>query len=350
MAKRLRFGIVGCGTISRFHARAISETTGAELVGATSRRMEGAESFAAEFGCRAYRTLEELLSDPEVDAISICTPSGFHLDPALAAAAAGKHVVVEKPLEVSTSRCDAIIDSCRAHRVQLGVTFQSRFHRSSELLREAVVGGRLGRIALGDAYVKWYRSQAYYDSGAWRGTWDLDGGGALMNQAIHSIDLLLWIMGPVEQVFAMIDTVAHERIEVEDVAVATLKFRSGALGVIEGTTAAYPGALKRIEISGSRGSVILEEEDLIQWKFAEESPEDEQVRERMRGQTKTGGGASDPKAIGHHGHRCFFEDFVTAVDEQRPPAIDGHEARKSVQLIEAIYRSAREARPIRLPD
>ncbi len=229
------------------------------------------------------------------------------MEPALAVAAAGKHVIVEKPLEVTTERCDQIIDACDKAGVRLVAIFQSRFHESARLMKQAVDEGRFGTITMGDAYVKWYRSQEYYDSGAWRGTWKLDGGGALMNQAIHSVDLLLWLMGPVAEISAMTATLTHERIEVEDVAIANLKFKSGALGVIEATTTAYPGALKRIEIAGSEGSAILEEEDIIQWEFANETPEDDAIRTRMAGKNETGGGASDPTAIGHHGHTMIFK-------------------------------------------
>ncbi|XZE51768.1 Gfo/Idh/MocA family protein [Planctomycetaceae bacterium SH139] len=344
----LRFGIVGCGMIAKFHAHAIRDNPTTSLGGAWSRRGETTAEFAKTFDCRGYDSLDAMLADPEIDAISICSPSGAHLDPALAAARAGKHVVVEKPLEVTTQRCDAIIEACEQHKVKLAVTFQSRFHRSSQLLKVAVEQGRFGRITLGDAYVKWFRSQEYYDSGAWRGTWELDGGGALMNQAIHSVDLLLWLMGPVRTVSAMVDTATHERIEVEDVAVATLKFANGALGVIEATTTAFPGALKKIEICGSGGAAVLEEEDLIQWDFAQPEANDETIREEMRGQTQTGGGAADPSAIGHHGHQMVFQDFAASVAEDRQPAIDGREGRRSVELIEAIYQSAREGRRIEL--
>jgi predicted dehydrogenase len=344
----LRFGIVGCGMIANFHAAAIRDCPATELVGCTSRNSQTAKDFADKHHCQVYSSLDAMLDDPQIQAVSICSPSGAHLDPAVKAAAAGRHVVVEKPLEITTERCDRIIAACDAGGVQLGVTFQSRFYRSSELLKNAVDTGRFGTITLGDAYVKWFRSQEYYDSGAWRGTWDLDGGGALMNQAIHSVDLLLWIMGPVKTVSAMVETATHQRIEVEDVAVATLRFARGALGVIEATTTAFPGALKKIEISGSAGSVVLEEEDLIQWQFDHENPIDQEIRDSMRGQTKTGGGAADPSAIGHHGHQMFFEDFATAVQQNRAPSIDGQQGRMSVQLIEAIYRSAREGRPIDL--
>jgi predicted dehydrogenase len=334
-------GIVGCGMIANFHARAIGDAQGAHLVGATSRRDEATQDFAAKHGCKAFRSLEEMLADDSVGAVSICTPSGAHRDPAIAAARAGKHVIVEKPLEITTERCDAIIKACDEAGVRLTVTFQSRFHQSSRLMKQAVDSGRFGKITLGDAYVKWYRSQDYYDSGAWRGTWELDGGGALMNQAIHSVDLLLWLMGPVKQISAMTETLTHERIEVEDVAVATLKFTNGALGVIEATTTAYPGALKRIEISGSEGSAVLEEEDIKIWEFANQDPADETVRKEMAGKTETGGGAGDPSAIGHHGHTLLFEEAVAAINEDRPSILDGREGRRSVEVICAIYESAK---------
>ena len=289
-----------------------------------------------------------MLADPAVNAVSICTPSGVHLDPAVAAAEAGKHVIVEKPLEITTERCDKIIEACDQAGVRLTVTFQSRFHESSKLMKKAVESERFGKITMGDAYVKWYRSQEYYDSGAWRGTWALDGGGALMNQAIHSVDLLVWLMGPVEEISAMMATMTHERIEVEDVAVANLKFASGALGVIEATTTSYPGALKRIEISGNKGSAVLEEEDIKDWQFADETAQDETIRSEMAGKTESGGGASDPSAISHHGHTMVFEEFISSIIEDRPSQIDGNEGRRSVEVIEAIYQSARTGQRIKL--
>ena len=344
----LRFGIVGCGMIAGFHARALADATGAELVGCVSRSAAGTAKFAEQHGCRAFATLAEMVADANIDAISICSPSGAHLEPALAAAAAGKHVMVEKPLEITSSRCDQIIQATDQAGVKLGVTFQSRFHQASQIFKTAMQAGRFGTVTLGDAYVKWFRTQQYYDSGAWRGTWALDGGGALMNQAIHSVDLLLWLMGDVEELTGRIATMTHERIEVEDVAVATLKFKSGALGVIEATTTAFPGSLKRIEICGSGGMAVLEEEDLKQWQFVNETAEDEEIRKRMTDRTKTGGGAADPAAIGHLGHTLVFNDFVAAVREARQPLVDGREGKRSVAVIEAIYRSAKSEQPVRL--
>ncbi|MCM2374012.1 Gfo/Idh/MocA family protein [Aporhodopirellula aestuarii] len=341
-------GIVGAGMISNFHAKAIADTRDGKLIGCYDRSVERAEQFASANDCKSYATLEDMLADPDVQAVAICTPSGAHLEPAVAAANAGKHVMVEKPLEVTTEKCDAIIAACDAANVKLAATFQSRFHESSQLMKSAVDAGRFGKITMGDAYVKWYRSQEYYDSGAWRGTWALDGGGALMNQAIHSVDLLLWLMGPAKRVHAMMDTLTHERIEVEDIVIANIQFENGALGVVEATTTAFPGALKRVEIAGSEGSAVLEEEDLTQWTFAKESDEDASIRDRMAGKTETGGGASDPAAIGHHGHTEVFNDFLEAIQSDREPLVNGVEGRRSIELICAIYESARTGKTIEL--
>ena len=198
------FGIVGCGMIAGFHARAIAELARGRLVACQSRSPASTARFAAEWGCRAYDDLAALLADPAVDVVTICTPSGAHMEPAVAAARAGKHVIVEKPLEITLARCDAIIDACRKGGVKLATIFPSRFNDSSQRVEAAVDAGRFGRLTLGDAYVKWFRTQAYYDSGAWRGTWQLDGGGALMNQAIHSVDLLNWMAGPVVEIRAQV--------------------------------------------------------------------------------------------------------------------------------------------------
>jgi predicted dehydrogenase len=335
--------------IANFHARAVGDIPDAEVVACFDAVPEAADRLAAKVGCRAYHGLEALLADPAVNVVTVCTPSGAHMEPAVAAARAGKHVIVEKPLEVTLQRCDAIVQACEQAGVTLATIFPSRFHESARLLKQAVEAGRFGRLTIGDAYVKWFRTQAYYDSGAWRGTWKLDGGGALMNQAIHSVDLLTWLMGPVVEITAQAATLAHERIEVEDVAMATVRFGNGALGVIEATTAAYPGALKRIEIHGSAGSAVLQEEDITVWDFAQKTSDDEAIRERMLGKTKTGGGAADPAAIGHHGHAAMFRDVLRAISSGDKPLIDGREGRRSVEIILGIYQAAETGRTVTLP-
>lgn len=352
MAQKSRsfgFGIIGCGMIANFHARAVGDLRGAKVVACYDAVPAAVDRFAASQRCRGYHDLKQMLADPEVDIVTVGTPSGAHLEPAVAAARAGKHVIVEKPLEITLKRCDQIIRECEKSKVALSAIFPSRFHRSSLELKKAVDAGRFGRLTLGEAYVKWYRTQAYYDSGAWRGTWELDGGGALMNQAIHSVDLLTWLMGPVAEITAHTGLLAHQRIAVEDTAVATLKFANGALGVIEASTAAFPGYLKRIEVHGSEGSAAMEEEDVVAWDFAKKARADAAIHKQMSERISTAGGASDPAAIGHHGHTEQFRDVLAAIREGRKPAVDGHEGRRSVEIILAIYKAAELGKAVKLP-
>jgi UDP-N-acetyl-2-amino-2-deoxyglucuronate dehydrogenase len=343
------FGIIGCGMIAEFHARAIADVRGAKLMACFDQYPAAADKLAEATGCKAYHNFDDFLADPTVNIVTVGTPSGAHMEPAVAAARAGKHVIVEKPLEITLRRCDQVIKACQAAGVVLSTIFPSRFHNASQEMKRAVEGDRFGRLTLGDAYVKWYRSQAYYDSGAWRGTWRLDGGGALMNQAIHSVDLLTWLMGPVAEVRAKTALVAHERIAVEDVALATLQFANGALGVIEASTAVFPGYLKRIEIHGNKGSAVMEEEDLIKWDFEKKSPRDEAILATMADRKSGGGGAADPAAIGHRAHAKQFQNVVQAIRKGTAPAVDGIEGRRSVEIILAIYKSAETGKAVKLP-
>ena len=338
---KLGFGIVGTGMIAHFHAKAIQAMPGGRIAGCFNQNADKANAFAVEYDCKAYSTLEELLADPEVGIVTICTPSGAHRDPAIAAAKAGRHVVVEKPLEISLQRCDDIIDACEQHGVKLCTIFPSRFSPANIALKEAIDAGRFGRLTLGDTYVKWWRTQEYYDGGGWRGTWALDGGGAFMNQAIHNVDLLCWLMGDVAEIAGFTSTLAHERIEVEDVGVACLKFSNGAIGVMEATTAAWPGLLKKTEIHGSRGTVIIEQDSVLRWEFADENPEDAEIRSKLGASSASSGGASDPKAISFVGHQLQLQDFVESIKTGRQAKVDGAEGRRSVEIILAIYQAAK---------
>jgi len=349
------FGIIGTGMIAEFHARAISEIRGAELIGCFNHTGKKAQKFAQTFECKAYDTLEEMLSNPEIRIVCICTPSGAHMEAAVQAAKAGKHVVVEKPLEISLSRCDQIIKACRESNVKLCTIFPSRYSPANIALKEALDEGRFGKVTLADTYVKWWRDQKYYDNGAWRGTWALDGGGACMNQAIHNVDLLYWLLGEVVEVTGLTGTLAHERIEVEDTAVAAIRFKKGALGVIEATTSAWPGLLKRTEIHGTKGSAIVEQDNVTLWKFSKPSPKDRAVRDKLwkpedddddNGLT---GGAADPKAISHAGHREQLKDFMRAIERGLRPPVDGEEGRKSVEIILALYQAAQTGQRVTLP-
>lgn len=347
---KIGFGIVGCGMISEFHARAIQDIPDATLSAVFTSRPNEAARFLAQFpDCKVYTDLDKFLAHPGLRIVNICTPSGAHLEPAIAAAQAGKHVVVEKPLEVSMARCDRIIATCESADVKLCTIFPSRFSAANIALKQAIDAGRFGKLTLGDTYVKWWRTQKYYDDGGWRGTWKLDGGGAFMNQAIHNVDLLQWLMGDVADVFGFCNTVAHNHIEVEDNGVATVRFKNGALGVMEATTSAFPGLLKRTEIHGTEGTVIVEQDDILRWEFANPIPADDEIRARFAKKIGGGGGASDPKAISHQGHTAQLQDFVNAIRENRQPLVDGREGRKSVEIVMAIYTSVETGKQVKLP-
>ncbi len=348
-SKSFGFGIVGAGMISNFHARAISEIKNARLLGIYSTNKIKSHQFANRHDCKCYDTLSEMLSQPEIDIVCICTPSGIHLEPAIESIKAGKHCLVEKPLEITVERCDQIIEAAYKAGVKTGVIFPSRFYRASRQLKKSIDEKRFGELVLGDAYVKWSRSAEYYQSGKWRGSWKYDGGGALMNQGIHSVDLLQWYMGSVESVQSVSANIRHKDIEVEDTIVSTIKFRNGALGTIECSTGVFPGTLKRVEIMGTSGTAILEEDHLIQWQFEQESNEDEDIRNTMQQGTISHGGASDPADISFVGHQKQIEDFIHAIETNGTPLVDCKEGRKSVEIVCSIYESARLGKMIELP-
>ena len=347
----LGFAIVGCGMIARFHAKALAEVPGAKLTAVVSRSEGNARKMIDELhleGCRPYTSLAAAMKQPNVDGVIITTPSGAHMEPAVEAAAAGKHVVVEKPLEITLDRCDRIIDACGKHNVQLCTIFPSRFGDANQELKKAIDAGRFGRATLGETTCKWWRSQAYYDEGGWKGTMALDGGGALMNQAIHQVDLLLYMMGPATEVVGFTTMLAHERIEVEDTAVACLRFKNGALGVIQATTSVWPGLPKTIGIHGDKGSVVIDQDDLVRWEFNPEQPEDAVLRQRFAVKTGSSGGSSNPGAISHVGHTRQLTDFVAAIAAGKKPLVDGREGRRAVELILGVYEANASGRPVKL--
>lgn len=328
--------------ISRFHAQAISEMAGGELHAICGRNPTSTQALAREFGVAAYQELEAFLSDPELEVVTIGTPSGAHLEPARAALEAGKHVVVEKPLEITTERIDQLMAVAADSPGTLSAILNRRFHPGMEAFKQAAEQERFGRLVSASAYIKWYREQAYYDSAAWRGTWSLDGGGALMNQSIHTVDALLHLAGSVKRLTASAVCLAHERIEVEDHCVALLEFSNGARGVIEASTATWSaeGHPARVQLAGTEGSVFLADESFELWDFREARPEDEEIHRTLLRGREAGLGAKDPKAIATRQHRENFEEVVRAIREGREPATSAAEARKSVALIEAIYASA----------
>ncbi|NLH16230.1 MAG: Gfo/Idh/MocA family oxidoreductase [Phycisphaerae bacterium] len=347
MSRRIwNFGIVGAGLIADFHARAIRELPNARLLGLFDNTPEKAEQLAIKFRAKAFDSLEAMLADPGIDIVTIATPSGAHAEPAIAAARAGKHVLCEKPLEITLDRIDEMIAAHHAAGTMLGGIFQNRFNPAMEPLRRAVAEERFGRITYAGVFVPWWRTDEYY-SGSWHGTLAMDGGGALMNQSIHMIDMLLDIVGPVRRVSAFAGTLGHT-IEAEDTAVAVVEFAHGALGQIFGTTASWPGRFKQFEMTGTRGTVVYVEDSFTEWRFADERAEDAVIRTRFGQVQSNGGGVADPAAIGHHNHARNFAAFVEAVEKGQPFEIDASQARKAVELILAIYKSAREGKTLTL--
>lgn len=328
--------------IARFHAEAINAMSNGQLKAVAGRTFEKSQDLATEFQCTAYASVEELLSDPEIDIVTIATVSGAHLDPCIAAAKVGKHIICEKPLEVTTERIDEIIKACEAEGVTLAGIFNRRFYPAIQELKKAVETDRFGRITMVEAAIKWYRDQAYYDSGAWRGTWELDGGGALMNQSIHTIDQLLYLCGPVKSVTASMGCLIHEGIEVEDTAVAQLEFKNGALGVIHGSTACWSstGHPAEINICGENGSAFMTDTTFRVWDFKDEIADDKRIHSELMHSNEVGMGANDPNAIDFLGHQKNFEDVVSSIQTKSEPLTNGAEARRAVELIRAIYESA----------
>ena len=342
------FGVVGCGVISDTHLDAIRSLPNARIVAVCDTREEAARAKAEQYGCAWYTDLAEMLRRDDLQVCNVVVPSGLHARLGIQCAEAGKHVICTKPIDITLENIDALIAAAEANGVLVGATHQCRGTSVYKRLKQAIVDGRLGKLLYGNAVVPWYRSDEYYSDG-WHGTRKLDGGGALMNQAIHSVDLLAWLMGPVVEVRAQTALLAHQRIAVEDVAVAAVRFANGALGVIEATTAAFPGYLKRIEIHGSEGSAVMEEEDLVKWDFAKKQRRDALIHQQMAQRRSGGGGAADPAAIGHHGHLRQFKDVLQAIRKGAAPLVDGAEGRRSVEIILAIYRSAETGKAVSLP-
>ena len=339
----MNFGIIGAGSIASIHAKAISEMSGHALHSICSRRAESAEDLKNTYGLRVFSDLNEFLADPDLDIVTICTPSGAHGEAARAALLAGKHVIVEKPLEITTERIDQLKYIADAGKQTLACVLNRRFNPAMDAAKAAMEQGRLGTLTSASCYVKWFRDQAYYDSAEWRGTWALDGGGCLMNQGIHAIDSLIHLAGPVRSVRGgAAGRLAHTEIEVEDTACAIIEFENDACGVIEGSTCAWSkdGHPARIQLAGTEGSIFLADEAFESWDFKHEAPEDEAIRKTLMKGAGPALGAADPKAISFEQHQKNFEEVVAAIEEGREPSTSVAEARKSVAVIEAIYRSA----------
>jgi predicted dehydrogenase len=340
-ADTVGFGIIGCGVVAPTHAVALDAIENVRLLAAADSMAPRAENFCKEFSvpkaCRDYR---ELLDNPDIQAVCVCTPHHAHASVAIEAARAGKHVLVEKPMATTLADADAVIRACEEANVRLGVVFQHRFDPASRYVKQLLQEGVLGKPVLGGVHVLWFRTSDYYDSQSWRGRWETAGGGVLINQAIHAVDILCWLMGPVVRVAGYCNACVHP-IEVEDTAAAALYFENGALGVIQASTTTYPQTPERVELAGSQGTITIEGGQITRHELAGQRADAPQLSaEDPRFRGKSYYGASHPRLL---------EDFVEAIREDRPPLVDGREGRKALEVVSAVYESSRTGRPVVLP-
>lgn len=358
---RLRFALVGAGVIGKHHGKVIGALADRiELVAVVDLHQDRAEQVAAGHGARTFPTLAGALAAVEVDVVVVCTPTGRHGELAIEALQAGLHVIIEKPAEVTVEKTDQVIAAQQAAGTLVTVISQHRFDRSTEVAVAAIARGELGRLTTGIASVDWWRGQSYYDSGDWRGTWELDGGGALMNQGVHTVDLLVATMGRPVEVFAYTGTLAHERIEVEDAAVGVVRFESGALGVLHATTAAYPGLSARLQVHGDQGSLVIDDDRLT---FIHVTPRGRAAEEKMMGSPSSSINQIDDHLAGDAGpgatagsnpgqlsqaHRAQYENFLAALAGTEALRVDLATNRQAVAIITGAYESARTGLPVAL--
>jgi UDP-N-acetyl-2-amino-2-deoxyglucuronate dehydrogenase len=349
MVETLRFGIIGAGVIGLIHAEAITSLPNARLVAVTDSVPAKAEQLAEKYHLSAYTDIQQMLTQEALDVVDICTPSGLHGEHACLAMRAGSHVIVEKPMEITLARMDEMLRVQQATGRKLAVISQHRFDEGTRQLRALIEEQALGRLVLGNANIPWWRSQGYYDSGEWRSTWALDGGGTLMNQSIHSIDILQWFMGPVKSLNAYTDTLVHQ-MESEDVAVIALRFASGALGTISATTGAYPGVTTRIEIFGNQGSAIIEDDQLRYLHLARNEHEAVGAYggggNQVEPGSEQGGTANNPAALSANTHALQIADMLRAIRENGTPLVDGYAARHPVEIILGAYEAARTGKEV----
>ena len=339
-----KIGIIGAGNISDTHARAALEIDGVEITAIYGHNRDKATRLAQLYGGAVYENLESFLEHRPMDMVMIGSPSGLHAEQGIAAARRGLHVLVEKPIDTTVERTDLLIDECQRAGVKLGVFFQDRAAPDIALLKQLLDEGRLGKPILVSARVKWYRPSEYYRDSRWRGVFALDGGGALMNQGVHTVDLLLWLMGDVTRVNAKAATALHD-IEVEDTVVATLEYANGAIGTLEATTSVFPGYPRRIELTGSEGTIIVEDSQIFAADLR--NPAEDLARIQSRPKEAVDKARSTSPVISDvSGHRKVLEDFLRAIETNGKPMCDGYEGRRSVELVLAIYESSRTGNPV----
>jgi predicted dehydrogenase len=336
--------------MGKHHCRSIEMASGARLVAVCDVDEERLKPTAEEYGCKAYVDYTELLQDEEIDVVNIATPSGMHAQVGIPAAEAGKHLIVEKPADIVTDRIDALMQAGQKNGVKVAGIFQARFDALNLRVRNTIQEGRLGKMIGVHGHLPWYRLQSYYEGrhGSWKGTWNMDGGGSLMNQGVHTVDLLQWLIGRVESVMGMYGSFAHD-IEAEDQTVALLRFANGALGTLYTTTCVYPGYNQRLTIYGSEGSIVKEEGELVAWKLkGDEGGEEEGEMLSMYGAGDQDNRAADPMAVSSDGHTQIITDMIEAIEQDRDPVITLDSARHAVEIINAVYESARSGKEVKV--
>lgn len=355
MSDVFNHAIIGCGVISKVHGECLKFVPKSRLAAVMDIVPERARELGEKYGVPWYTDRDALLAEHEIDIIHVCVPSGLHHEVAVWAAKNGKHCFCEKPMDITLEAMDMIARAFKKSGTYYGGCFMNRFNPAAILMKEAIESGRMGRVTTATAQCMWWRTQEYYNSGEWRGTWELDGGGCLMNQAVHYVDLIQWMVGsPVKSIRAYTGLLAHNRIAVEDTAVAILKFANGVLATIQGTTAAYPGPHGSLEVAGDQGNATYDGK-IVRWKFAKETALDDKIRETagfLKQPKATGSLGADPTALGGF-HVMFteaFKEFVGAIRAGKPNSLGVEEHRKAVEIILAIYESARlGGEEVRLP-
>jgi predicted dehydrogenase len=346
MAKTLGFGILGAGLVSPFHAKSIVASHGGELIAFCDMNAERLKKLTDEYKVKGYASLTEMLKDPRIDVVNVCTPNHLHHAAVLEIAAAGKHCLTEKPPAMSLHETDEMIAACKKAGVKFGCTVQCRVRQAIQAMKSAIDSGRFGKLLHADAYMKWYRAADYYHMDAWRSSRQ-SGAGVTVQHAFHYIDLLQYLMGPARRVEARMSNLAHPDVQLEDTLLAFVDFKNGAQGVVQASTGLWPGTDIRIEINGANGTAIMVGEKMVMWKFKEERPEDETIRQF--GNASQGTAATGPAAFSFQDHAVVIQDLIDAVNQNREVCIPVSAVRPTLEMVLAMYHSAAKGKPVNLP-
>lgn len=349
MEEQFRFGIIGSGVISEYHAHAIEAHPGGKIVAVSDIVRESADKFAEKHNCEVIDDWQKMIRREDIDAVCVCTPTGLHAQQSIAAAIAGKHILVEKTMAIKLQDATEMIHVARDNGVELGVIYQKRTEEAPNKIKKAIEDGVFGKLIFGDASIKYWRNQAYYDSAAWRGTWENEGGGSTITQGSHGIDLLLYMMGDVEKIYAKMDTVAHINIEVEDISLALLTYKNGAYGRLQTASATNPGQGNVFDINGTHGTVVLVEDKITSWAVSDSK--ETIAKESITGvKGKAGTAASSASEFPIEGHIIQVANFISAIRTGEELICSGEEGRRSLQLIMALYESARRGKEVYLDE